>query len=338
MSRTAPDSLWRATAPAAPLTHSLTRDLSVDVAIVGAGFNGLRAALCLAEAGKKVCVVDALEIGGGASGRNGGQVNPIGHEPPATIAQRWKDVHDTSYVARFTNCVINSAHEVFDVVNRYQINCDAENHGWIRAVHGPSAKPDFDAMYRGWSEAGADLQLVNREELFELSGTNSYVEGWVSPAGGSVQPMAYARGLAAAAINAGAEVYTQTPVTELRQRESGWSLLTDRGHIAADQVILSTNGYTDNLFSGLKESIVPIVSIQAATEPLTDDQYARILPGKQTFADTRRVIYYFKKTADNRLVFGSAGFSGERPPGASDRNRIREGLKAGSGSLDRAWM
>ncbi|MGB1311881.1 MAG: NAD(P)/FAD-dependent oxidoreductase, partial [Leucothrix sp.] len=86
------------------------------------------------------------------------------------------------------------------------------------------------------------------------------------------------------------------------------------------------NGYSDALFPDLAKSIVPVISIQAATPVLTDAQNAEILPGRQTFADTRRVIFYFKKTAENRLVFGSAGVTAESPA-ASDRERIMQGLR-----------
>jgi len=297
-----PDSLWAATAPAAPETTSLKEAIAVDIAIVGAGYNGLRAALCLAEAGKNVVVVDAGDIGWGASGRNGGQVNPIGHEPPSKIAARWRDVFDPSYTERFTRGIIESADELFTLVKKYNINCDAEQNGWIRAIHAPSAEAEFRAMYEGWSDAGADLRLIEQDELHQLSGCSGYGKGWVSSQGGSVQPLAYARGLARAAF-----------------------LQTAGGEIKADQVVLSTNGYTDSLWTGLQQSVVPIVSIQAATEPLSAEQEACILPERHTFADTRRVIYYFKKTADQRLVFGSAGFAGDNPQ-ESDLQRVRDGI------------
>ncbi len=325
MTKQLPDSLWAATAPQAPVTVPLAENIAVDVAIVGAGFNGLRAAICLAEAGKKVCVLEAGDIGWGASGRNGGQVNPIGHEPPKTVAQRWQGLHDSSYAKRFTDCVIGSADELFDVVERYNIDCDAEQNGWIRAIHGSSANKDFESMFQGWSASGADLRLIERDELQALSGTTGYSRGWVSSKGGSVQPLAYARGLAVAAINAGAQIFTQTSISTLVMHDGGWKLAARSGEVLAEQVILATNGYTDGLCDGLQQSIVPIVSIQAATETLTAEQDARILPGRHTFADTRRVIYYFKKTADKRLVFGSAGFSGEQP-GVSDMHRIQQGI------------
>jgi len=320
-----PNSLWAATAKPSPSTGALQGDITVDVAIVGAGFNGLRAAICLAEAGKRVAVLDAGDVGWGASGRNGGQVNPIGHESPATIAKYWEGVHDPAYAERFPKLIINSADELFDVVRRYGIDCDAEQNGWIRAVHGASAEAEFQTLYDGWQNAGADLRLVDKSELHSLSGSESYGRGWVASRGGSVQPLSYARGLATAALSAGANVYTQTRVNQLSRAQDRWALQTSAGTVTADQVVLSANGYTDNLWPGLKESVVPIISIQAATNPLSDDECARVLPHRHTFSDSRRVIYYFKKTAENRLVFGSAGFSGEQP-GEPDRRRILQGL------------
>jgi len=269
-----PDSLWAATAPPGPSTNQLTDAIQVDVAIVGAGFNGLRAAICLAEAGKKVAVVDAGDIGWGASGRNGGQVNPIGHETPSTVAKRWEGQFDVAYAERYPGFVIDSADEVFDVVGRYQIECDAEQNGWIRAIHGSSALADFESMYDGWSEAGADLRLIDQAELESLSGTSGYARGWVAPRGGSVQPLAYARGLARAALSAGATIFTQTRVQSLRPDRDRWVLKSASGRIDADQVVLSTNGYTDDLYPGLAQSIVPVISIQAATPPLTEEQDA----------------------------------------------------------------
>ena len=102
-----------------------------------------------------------------ASGRNSGQVNPIGHESPAAIAKRWQGVHDPAYAYRYVQCIMQSADEVFDVISRYAIDCDAKQNGWIRAVHGPSAEAEFDAMYKGWNEAGGfDEQTFDARNAF----------------------------------------------------------------------------------------------------------------------------------------------------------------------------
>jgi glycine/D-amino acid oxidase-like deaminating enzyme len=321
-----PDSLWAATASATPETRPLGRDSSVDVAIVGAGFSGLRTAIELASAGVSVCVLEAGEIGWGASGRNGGQVNPVGHEAPDSIAKRWNVPVDHEQVQRYLKFTANSADSLFDLVRKFEIDCDAEQNGWIRAVHGYSALPDFERLYKGWSEAGVPLRLINRSEIEALSGTSSYQSGWIAKSGGSVQPLSYVRGLARAAQNAGAVIYTHAKVTDLKQVAKGWQVSTTGSVVKCDSVVLCTNGYTDSLFKGLQQSIVPVISIQAATQPLSEKQISTILPGRQAFADTRRVIYYFRKTADNRLVFGSAGSNAENP-GISDKQRILSGLR-----------
>ncbi len=320
-----PNSLWAATAEPAPETLSLNRDINVDVAIVGAGFSGLRAALVLAESGLQVAVFDAGDIGWGASGRNGGQVNPIGHEPPSVIAQRWDKQYGGDYAQRFTALITQSADEVFDVIKHYAIRCDAEQNGWIRALHSNIARPAFETLYRDWRDAGADLHWIEPQTLEQLSGAKGYKAGWIARRGGSVQPLSYVRGLARAAQSAGANIYTHIPIEHHRRVSGKWQLTSRQRKITADQVLLCTNGYTDDLYSQLRESIVPVVSIQAATQVLSEAQCQAILVNRHTFADTRRVIFYFRKTGENRLVFGSAGIADEIP-GTAERQRILNGL------------
>lgn len=325
--RTLPNSLWAATAAPAPETHPLTEAISADVAIVGAGYAGLRTALELASAGTNVCVIDAGDIGWGASGRSGGQVNPIGHEAPAVVASRWRVPMEHEQVQRYIRFTTGAADELFHLVRRWNIDCDAEQNGWIRGVHGTRAKADFYQLFEGWQATGTPMRLIDRDELEQLSGARGYLMGWIAERGGSVQPLSYVRGLAHAAIVTGARVYTHTRAASLRRHASRWRLDTARGTIDADQVVLCTNAYTDELFKGLRESVVPVTSAQAATAPLSDNQIATILPRRHTFADTRRVICYFRKTADNRLVFGSRG-SDHNDPDMSDRRRMVSRLRA----------
>ncbi len=326
-SRVLPNSLWAATAIAAPHTTPLFSDFDCDVAIVGAGFTGLRAALVLAEAGVRVVVLDAGDIAWGASGRNGGQVNPIGHEPPEVIAQHWKAFGEADIARRYTEMTIQSADEVFALINRHGIDCDAEQNGWIRSVHGSAAVPAFEHLYNSWREAGAELRMLKDEELARLSGSQLYLQAWVAARGGSVQPLSYARGLAGAAIKAGAIIHSHSAVDALEPDGERWKLRTVNGSVSASKVIVCTNGYTDHLIPGLQQSIVPVVSMQSATRPLTDEENEVILPERHTMADSRRVIYYFRKTSDRRLVFGSAGTRGESP-GPSEHRRLIRGLRS----------
>ncbi|MGB0846700.1 MAG: NAD(P)/FAD-dependent oxidoreductase [Thiolinea sp.] len=325
-----PDSLWAATATPAPAQSSLSGDIQTDIAIVGAGFTGLRAALELAQQGADVSVLDAGQAGWGASGRNGGQVNPIAHEAPEIIRRKWAaefgDKQASVYTERFTAMYLNAADELFALVKKHNILCDAEQNGWIRAAHGPAAIPAFKKLLEGWNTAGADLEALDQTAVAKMSGATGYQLGWLAKRAGSVQPLSYARGLAEAAIAAGARLYSDTHIDHLQQVNGKWQLNSPSGIIRANQVLLCTNGYSDDLFPGLRESIVPVISIQAATQPLTTAQIAEILPGRQTFADSRRVIFYWRKTAENRLVFGSAGVADENA-GPSDCKRIINGLR-----------
>jgi len=325
-----PDSLWAATANPCPEHTQLRGDITADVAIVGAGFTGLRAALELSQQGVSVVVVDAGQIGWGASGRNGGQVNPIGHESPVATEKKWSKLYGAQrgkeLANRFSQMYVNAADELFDLVKTHNIQCDAEQNGWIRSVHGPAAEADFHDMFKGWHDAGADIEMLDATQVEQMSGCKGYGLGWIAKRGGTVQPMSYVRGLADAALKAGASIHCDTRIDTLEQHNGKWKLTSPTGSITADQVLLCTNGYSDSLYPNLAKSVVPVISIQAATQVLTDEQSAEILPGRQTFADTRRVIYYFKKTAENRLVFGSAGITAESPS-TSDHERIMQGLR-----------
>ncbi len=330
MSLPLPDSLWAATANPAPTQSALRGDIKTDVAIVGAGFTGLRAALVLAQQGVDAVVVDAGQVGWGASGRNGGQVNPIAHESPDNTRHKWAQQFGkqqaAAYTERFTQMYLNSADELFELVRTYNIQCDAEQNGWIRAAHGPAAIPAFEQLMQGWNAVGAGLEPLDQSMLQQMGGTRSYQRGWLAKRGGSVQPMSYARGLASAALAAGATIYADTPINRLQQHGKHWQLTSAAGTISAEKVLLCTNGYSDDLFPGLRTSIVPVISIQSATQVLSEQQIAEILPGRQTFADSRRVIFYWRKTAENRLVFGSAGIAAEVATQA-DRQRILSGLR-----------
>ncbi len=321
-----PPSLWAATAVDAPPTSALEGSLSTDVAVVGAGFCGLRTAIEIASAGVKTCVIDARAIGWGASGRNGGQVNPIGHEPPASVARHWGVAVESERVQRYLHLTIGAADALFDLIRRQGIECDAEQNGWIRGLHSEAAGEEFERLFEGWQRAGANIRLLERDEIEALSGTRSYLKGWLAARGGSVQPLSYARGLARTALAAGATIATDSRCSDLVRTGNRWRLSTDKGEVLADTVVLCTNAYTDGLSPGLRQSVVPVTSVQSATRVLSAAQMEQILPKRQTFSDTRRVIFYFRKTADNRLVFGSAGKDAENP-GSGDRRRLLEGLR-----------
>jgi sarcosine oxidase len=299
-----PDSLWVNTATPLAANQALEGDSSCDVVIIGAGFTGLRAALHLSEAGSRVIVLDAGDVGWGASGRNGGQVNPM---LPFNTPDKLMNLVGPTYFERLTETSLNSADALFDLIRKHDINCQARQNGWLRVDHCAKARKVSASNTEIWNRHGADMHLVEGDEVVRLSGSKIYRSGVVAPKGGAVQPLSLARGLARAALASGVTIHGQTPVTGLRETGKGWVVKTASGNVSAEWVVFATNGYTDELCSGLAESIIPLVSIQIATDPLSPQQIDSILPEGHTISDTRRVIMYSRREPDDRLVYGSVG-------------------------------
>ena len=325
-----PDSLWVETAARADPNPPLEGDVSADVVVTGAGYTGLRAALELAEAGSRVRVLEAADVGWGASGRNGGQVNPM---LPFNSPDKLRKLLGANCFERITDASLNSANELFSLIEKYRIDCQPRRHGWLRVNHSPRAHRESLAIMRGWNELGAGMVAVESDELRRMSGTSAYRTGVATPGGGAVQPLSLARGLARAAKTAGAQIHGQSAVTALKKTTAGWVVETATAKVTCEWVVLATNGYTDGLLKGLSGSVIPLVPIQIATDPLAEDQISTILPEGHTISDTRRIIMYARREPDNRMVFGGLGRYG--PNGeiggfdwlARDAARVFPGLK-----------
>jgi glycine/D-amino acid oxidase-like deaminating enzyme len=305
----APASIWTATAGPAPDCPPLAGERRADVAVVGGGFTGLSAALHLAERGAEVVLLEAVEPGFGASGRNGGQVIPGLKIDPDEMMQRFGPERG----ARLAELAGGAADLVFDLVKRHGIECDARQGGWIKAAHAPGALRHVEATARQWARLGAPVELLDRRAVAEHLGTGAYVGGLLDRRGGGLNPLGYARGLARAAQRAGAAVHGQSPVLGARREGAGWRVGTPGGVVVAGQVIIGTNAYSDlagpraGPWPDLQRTIVPVWSYQAATRPLPDTVRGTILPAGPVVSDTRRLLLYFRLEPSGRLVMGGRG-------------------------------
>lgn len=308
-------SLWQASAPPGPALSRLEGDLTADVAIVGGGYTGLSAAIHLADAGAQAVVLEAEEPGFGASGRNGGQVNPgLKHDPDDLEAR-----YGAETGARLVHTASCTADLVFELIRRFDIPCDAVRTGWIQPAHDAAALATLSARAAQWQRRGVDVRVLSQAEVAGLTGSRRYIGGTLDPRGGALQPLAYARGLARAAVGLGARVYRDSRVLSLTARGDAWHLALAGGSVTARRVILATNAYTDTVHDGLRRSIVAVPSSQVATVPLTAAQRASVLPGGQTVSDSYNLLRYFRLDARGRLVMGTRGLYGARPIGEFDR-------------------
>ncbi|MFM0439549.1 FAD-binding oxidoreductase [Paraburkholderia strydomiana] len=299
-----PDSLWAATAQPAPDTPPLRESASFDVAIVGAGFTGLSTALHLAERGVKVCVLDAAEPGWGASGRNGGQVIPGLKYDPDELVQRFGETAGN----RLVEVVGGAADNVFDVIDRYGIECSAVRSGWIQPAPSRAMLETVTRRARQWEARGAKVSLLDGTEVSRRLGTKSYIGGWIDHRAGSIQPLSYVRGLARAAQSLGVAVHGRTAVSRLVRNERGWRVETQGGaSVEAQQVVVATNGYTGALWPGLRQSVIAANSFIVATRPLPTGIGDDILRGGEVASDSRRLLLYFRRDAAGRLLMGGRG-------------------------------
>lgn len=302
------DSLWAATANASPEFPTLTSDKDVEVAVVGGGYTGLSAALHLSEAGRSVAVLEARTPGWGASGRNGGQVNPGLKDSP--------DVIEASFGPDFGRRMVRMSGEagqlVFSLIRKHGISCDAQPVGWIRAAHNLAAFEDLRATADQWQSRDVPMQVLSAEEIARMIGTDVYAGGVLDPRGGNLHPLNYALGLANAATGAGAAIYANSPAIGLRKHEGSYRIATPTGSLRADKVLLCTNGYTDALVPPLARTVVPVRSIQVATAPLSSNARSSILSGRQAVSDSRRLLLYYRMDADGRFIMGGRGTYGDR--------------------------
>lgn len=201
-----------------------------------------------------------------------------------------------------------AADSVFDLIERHGIRCNATRAGWIQPTHSSKLLGMLHARARQWESRGAPVELLDRTQISRRLGTDAFVGGWVDGRAGSVHPLSYARGLARAAQTAGAAIHSGTRAASIERGPKGWRIISAHGsHVDSRQVLLATNGYTDGLWPRLAQSVIAANSFIVATRPLPKDVGATILPGGEVASDSRRLLLYFRKDADGRLLMGGRG-------------------------------
>lgn len=298
--------LWEASAPALPPTQPLTGRIAVDVAIIGGGYTGCSAALHIAGRGSSVAVLEAFDIGFGGSGRNVGLVNAGMWVMPSVLLAELGKTHGR----RLLDLLGNGPNAVFELIERHGIECEAVHSGTLHCAVGKSGIAEVAERARQWLEFGAPVELLDAQRTLQMTGTRAYAASLLDRRAGTVQPLAYARGLAAAAMHAGARIHEQTRVTQAERVGSEWHLDTSSGAtVSAKWVIVATDAYTasNGLWPGIQSEQVQLPYFNFATVPLPHDTAQGILPGRQGAWDTRQVLSSFRFDAAGRLVFGSVG-------------------------------
>lgn len=297
---TADRCLWWDTAARVPLPRADLPDRA-DVAVIGGGYTGLAAARALAHAGASVIVLEHEQIGWGASSRNGGMVLPGFKAELADLVTRL-GLPRARVLFRES---LEAVSFVEALVREERIACDWRRSGHVTLAAKPEHLRGLEATQRLLDrDFGCQTQLLDAGGVRTEVGSACYHGALIDPAAVSLQPAAFVAGLGAAARRAGATLCEGTEVQEIARTRAGCRLTTSRGELAANEVVIATNGYTGRLLPWLRRRVVPIGSYIIATERLDPVMQRRLIPWGRTLSDTWNLLHYFRLSPDGRLVFG----------------------------------
>lgn len=295
--------LWERTAPSAPQTERLRGTHRADVVVIGAGFTGLSTALHLAVQGAKVTVLETVAPGFGGSGRNVGLVNAGMWLPPDQVCEAiGRDSGE-----RLLSVLGGAPALVFDIIQQYGIDCEAVRNGTLHCAANAAGVKDLEARAAQWQKRGAPVEMLDAAETRRRLGSAAYHASLLDRRAGTVQPLAYARGLARVAIASGATIFSDSEVLSAQRSGTEWVLRTADGAVTAPWVVVATNAYSGNLWPTLPEEFVRLPYYQCATQPLSEAQLSTILPGQEGTWDTRTVMRSLRRDASGRLIFGGVG-------------------------------
>jgi len=272
---------------------------TVDVAVVGAGYTGLHAALQTVRGGRSTVVFDAEDAGWGCSSRNGGQISTSIKPGFEQLARR----HGQQRAFDILKEGQQSLAWIAQFVRSEGIECDFGQVGRFHAAHNAAQYEALAARIASQPKGlEVDAFMVPRAQQREELGTDLYWGGAVYTQHCSVHPARYHQGLLERVLSAGGRVVPRCPVQEISRSGAQFLLRTPQGNVIARDVVIATNGYTGALTPWLRRRVIPIGSYMIATEPLPKQSMDRLFPSNRIVSDTRKVVYYYRCSPDRRRV------------------------------------
>jgi gamma-glutamylputrescine oxidase len=315
---------------------TLQDDVIADVVVVGGGFTGLSAALELAEAGFKVVILEAVTIGSGASGRNGGQIC-TGFSPGQSrlVAQLGKrDAQKCFAIAEDAKRLIERR------IANYKIECGLQ-WGYLHCAVKPGREHELIAWKEEMDELGySGCEILSKTELEMKLGTKLYHGAMREPRAGHFHPLNYCLGLARAVVAAGAVIYENTNVLEVETGLRPWAR-TAHGKVTAKFLVIAGNAYLGKTVKSLYDRVMPVTSFIATTEPLGVNMAESLIHDNEAVADTNFILDYFRRTEDNRLLYGGgANYSTLEPANVGafmKRNMVKVFPQLRDVKIEHAW-
>lgn len=279
----------------------LAADKQVDLCIIGGGLTGVSTAYHAAKQGMNCLLLEAEDIGAGASGRNGGQVSPGQRIDQHTLESKV----GTKQAHKLWKLALQSVDLVRDLIDTHQINCDFTP-GILHTAFKPSHADEMRINTQKLNQhyAYQDCRYVEREELEQMLASTRYFGAELDMRAGHLQPLNFTLGVAAQAQQLGAVICQNSRVTDIQPQADGILIRTAHGTVRAKKLVLGCNGYLGNLFPKVAGKIMPINNFIVTTKPLGEQMARSLIRDNVAVADSKFVVNYFRTTADHRLLFG----------------------------------
>ena len=273
-----------------------------DVLIVGFGYTGLNAAIEIAKNGRSVCVIDKNDFGCGCSSKNGGQISNLLKPSLKKLTKKYG--FQKAKLIRGEG--VNSVEWLIDFIKNENFDCDLKREGRFHGAHTPF---EFKKMVSESNDLkeneGIETQIIDKSDQKNEINSDLYHGGVVFPQHASLNAAKYHKDLIEKAIGLGVSVISNCEMVDFKKKLDEFSVLTNKGPLKANNLVVATNGYTSNVTPWLNKRNIPIGSYVIATEELPINYISSLFPTNRHITDTCRVVYYFRPSPDRkRIIFG----------------------------------
>lgn len=329
-------SWYAASANDKTIRPTLQGDETADICIIGAGFTGLSAALELVEQGFSVIVLEGERIGFGASGRNGGQIVNGYSRDLETIAGRY----GREKAAQLGAMSLEGGQIIRDRVKKYAMDCDLVDGGFFAAFT-PKQIKEMEANKRVWEKHGhSGLEMVSKSEVGKYVRSDRYAGGMIDRFGGHIHPLNYVLAEASAIESRSGRIFENSRVLSV-DKGPEVTVRTAQGTVRAKYLLVCGNAYIGGLLPEIGERMMPVSSQVMATEPLDQALIEDLLPANYCIEDANYILDYYRRTSDNRLLYGGGiGYGGSDPADLTSvirPNMLRTFPQLKNTRIDFAW-
>ncbi len=314
-----PDSYYAASSNRTTDYPELHGEVTADICVVGGGYSGLSTAIALQEKGYQVVVLEAANIGYGASGRNGGQlVNSFSRDIDHIEKHYGMDT-----AKAMGDMAFEGADCIRDLIKRYNIDCDYKQGGFFAAFTDKQMK-GLEQKQALWQRYGnTKLEMVSQQDIKNIVDTDAYVGGLVDKHCGHIHPLKLALGEAAALCSIGGQIFEQSKVINIEEVKVGLNetviVKTAKGQVTAKTLVLAGNAYMGGLSPELSRKSMPCGTQIVTTEVLPEALAKSLIPSDYCVEDVNYKLDYYRVTADNRLLFGGGVTYGGGDPASIKR-------------------